>query len=251
MIIAPEFEYLAFNNKSFIRNLSPFTKFSMFVIYLSLNLFLKLPYYGIFCIFVFLVLLISKVSLKHILKPLLLSIFTGFLIFIAKLHFLKNGVPFKFIIDFYPASFSLAVTGGLRIVLGVVLMMVFIGTTPLNDFLTLMTKLKVPDIFVEIFLIIYKFIFILNDESQRMKNAQMVRLGYKNFRNSLESFGNLIGMIVIRGFNKGSKMSEALYVRGYNGRLFYPSSIVKPKAFEYLIILFMGILPLIFGVINV
>jgi cobalt/nickel transport system permease protein len=164
------------------------------------------------------------------------------------MHFLKRGSPINFLIDFYPESFGNALISGLRVVNGVVLVIIFISTTTIKEVLSVLKRLKIPDIFIEVFLIMFKYIFILNDEGLKIKNAQTVRLGYCGFRRSLESLGNLIGMIMLRGINKGSAMSEALYVRGYRGRFFYPGEISKPKFYEYFIIFFLGIIPLLLGI---
>jgi len=246
-VIAPELEYFAYNNKSFFRSISPLTKFLLFIIYLFLNLFLQAPFYWLYCGVVLLIVYFSNIPFRLIKKPVIIASFTGFFVFVAKLHYLKNGVPIKFIIDFYPDSFSIAALSGLRIINGVTLMMAFIAITPIRDFLSLLYKLKVPEVFIEIFLIIFKYLFLLNDEGMKVRNAQTVRLGYKGFIRSLESFGNLIGIILIRGVNRGSKMSEALYVRGYKGKLFYPNEIDNPQGMEYLILLFFGVIPLLAG----
>jgi cobalt/nickel transport system permease protein len=247
-VIASELEYFAYNNKSFLRALSPLTKFFLLLIYLFLNLFLKATFYWFYCGMVLLIVYFSNIPFKLIKNTVAVATFTGFFVFVAKLHYLKNGAPIKFLIDFYPDSFLIASMYGFRIINGVILMLVFVAITPIRDFLTLLHKLKVPEVFIEIFLIIFKYIFLLYDEGLRVKNAKTVRLGYKGFKRSLESFGNLIGIMLIRGLNKGTKISTALYVRGYNGRLFYPSEIAKPKNFEYVILLFFGIIPLLAGI---
>lgn len=246
MIIAPELEYIAYNNKSLLRGLSPFTKFLLTIIYLSLNLFLKGHHFIFFFFYTLLLLLISRIEFKYLSKPLFMASLTSLILFIAKLHFLKKGKPFIFfMLDFYPESFFDALTASLRIVSGVLLIIIFMSTTTIKEFLSLLRSFKVPIIFIEIFLIIFKYIFILNDEGVRIKNAQTVRLGYSGFRRKLESLGILFGMIVLRGLNKGSSMSEALMVRGYNGRLFYPGNFPLPKIYEYLIILIFGLFPVL------
>lgn len=248
MIIAPELEYIAYNNRSIIRRLSPFTKFFILLLYLFLNIFITNFLYFIFIGIVFLLLLLSRIQVKYLLKPVGVAILTAIIVFVAKMHFLKKGIPVNLIIDFYPESFQDSMISSLKIVVGMVLIVIFICTTSIKEMLSVLKKLKLPDILIEIFLVIFKYIFILNDEGIRMKNAQTVRLGYTGFRRSLESFGNLIGMIMLRSVNKGFAMSEALYVRGYNGRLFYSTEIQNPKLYEYIIMLFLGIIPLFLSV---
>ncbi|MCX7770393.1 MAG: cobalt ECF transporter T component CbiQ [Proteobacteria bacterium] len=247
MIFAPEFEHIALSNNSFLRKLSPYTKVFLTFVYLILNLLITSHFYFIFIIFVFLMYFISNIPFRYTKRPIFIALITSIVISLAKLHFLKKGNPIILIIDFYPESLFLAIIIGLKIFTGVLLIIIFISTTTIQEMMSVFKKIKAPDTFIDIFMIIFKYIFVLNDESVRMRNAQMVRLGYNGFRRSLESFGNLIGMVILRGISRCNNMSDALFLRGYKGKFFYPSDITKPKFYEYMLLLFLGILPLLLG----
>lgn len=245
MVLSPELEYLAYTNDSILRKVNPVTKLLILVCMLLVNLKITTVFQVIFLFVVMGLFFVSKINFYAVKRPIIAAFFVGIVLFIAKLHLFKIGAPSHFIIDFYPDAFSIALNAGLKVVCGVAVILIFVSTTPLSEILSALSILKVPKTLIEIFLVIYKYIFIINDEGIRAKNAQMVRLGYRNFRCSLESFGNLAGIIITRGASKGSSMVDALLVRGYKGDFFFPPSVNRLFLLDYLLITFLGFIPLI------
>lgn len=88
--------------------------------------------------------------------------------------------------------------------------------TPMNSFLSLLRK-KVPGIFVELMELIYRFIFIIWDESRRIYTAQESRLGYRGFSNSMKSLGELVTTVFIRALRRVDRVNVALESRGFDG----------------------------------
>ena len=56
--------------------------------------------------------------------------------------------------------------------------------------------MRFPKIFREMFLLIYRYIFLLFVNKERLKNAQEVRLGYSSFKNGMKSFPMLVVAIL-------------------------------------------------------
>ncbi|MCX7771451.1 MAG: hypothetical protein N2202_10335, partial [Proteobacteria bacterium] len=86
----------------------------------------------------------------------------------------------------------------------------------------------------------------------RLRNAQMVRLGYNDFSNSLRSFGTLWGALFVRSVSRAEKVVSALTVRGYRGSFYYPTTLERLKLEDLILIFFAGFLPLvsfIFGLV--
>ena len=71
-----------------------------------------------------------------------------------------------------------------------------ICSTPVVDLDYIFEKLKFPKIFREMFLLIYRYIFLLFDNKEKLKNAQEVRLGYSSFKNGMKSFPMLVVAIL-------------------------------------------------------
>ena len=75
---------------------------------------------------------------------------------------------------------------------------------------------------VELTLIMYRYIFLLFDEAQRIRTAQRARLGFSRFRSGLRSSGILGGMLLLRSFDRADRSFAAMRCRGYRGVLSQP-----------------------------
>jgi cobalt/nickel transport system permease protein len=93
-------------------------------------------------------------------------------------------------------------------------------TTPMVDLIKLLKSLKLPKEIIEIMVLTYKFIFVLLDESKKIYEAQAMRNGYKNIRNTYQSIGILIKMILLNTFNRYKAMQETLEIRQFTGEFY-------------------------------
>ncbi len=92
-------------------------------------------------------------------------------------------------------------------------------TTPLVDLVELMRRRRVPDALIDITATIYRAIFLLLDNFNRMYTAQQCRLGYVSARRSMYSAALLGGNLFIKTFQQGKRLQLALDARGFNGNL--------------------------------
>lgn len=92
-------------------------------------------------------------------------------------------------------------------------------TTPMTDILMTMQKWHIPNLFIELMLLTYRYIFILLEIASNMTNAQHARLGNRNYATSIKSFGALVSMLFIRAMKKASAQYDAMESRGYDGRI--------------------------------
>lgn len=239
MIISPAFEYLAYENKSLLRRINALTKTILLFIYLFLNVWLKNYLYFFILALSIVFFLLSRIRVFYIKRALITALFIALTLFSVRVFLWKDG------------DTILAIISSLKIISGFLFVLSYVGTTPLNEILSSLKKLKIPDIFIETFLMIYKYIFIVNDDGFRLKNAQMVRMGYKDLKTSLKSMGGLWGALFLRSVGRAEKVVDALYVRGYRGNLFYPTSIQKMTATDLIIISFVGFFPLLIALVGV
>ncbi len=104
--------------------------------------------------------------------------------------------------------------------LGAVSLIIFLSmTTPLNKLLNACRWFKLPDTWIEIALLSYRYIFVLFEDALTIRDAQRVRLGYSGIAKSLKSFGELMGSTVIRAYDRSEAAYEAMLLRGYNGAM--------------------------------
>lgn len=105
-------------------------------------------------------------------------------------------------------------------VLGTVSLVVFLSmTTPVNKLLNASRWFKVPNTWVETAMVTYRYIFVLLEDFVTIRDAQKVRLGYSSLARSLRSFGELMGLTVIRTYDRSIAVYETMMLRGYNGKM--------------------------------
>jgi cobalt/nickel transport system permease protein len=78
---------------------------------------------------------------------------------------------------------------------------------------------RVPESWVEIALLVYRYTFTLLDQTADVAAAQKMRLGYSGIRRSLTSMGVLAGTVVTRSMDQAMRTYEAMSLRGYQGSL--------------------------------
>lgn len=86
-----------------------------------------------------------------------------------------------------------------------------------------MMRLRVPKTFVELFVLCYRFIFILLEEGYEMVHAQDLRLGYSDLKISMNSLSLLISQLFIRTIMRARAMEDSLDMRLYNGEFLMDS----------------------------
>jgi cobalt/nickel transport system permease protein len=74
-------------------------------------------------------------------------------------------------------------------------------------------------VLVELALIMYRYIFLLQEEGGRIRNAEKSRLGFVDTRAALRSSGILGGMLVLRTYDRAERSFAAMRCRGYRGAL--------------------------------
>jgi len=94
-------------------------------------------------------------------------------------------------------------------------------TTPLNDIIYVLRKWRVPTLVISLMVLIYRYIFVLLDEAQRLQIAQSSRLGYINARTALKSLRRLAASLFVRTFLRCNNVYAALAARGYQGEFPY------------------------------
>lgn len=115
--------------------------------------------------------------------------------------------------------------------------------TPMTDILSVLKKFHCPDLIIELMLLIYRYIFLLLEISSSISISQDSRLGNRNFRTSMKSFGAMASVLLIRALSKSGALYDSMEARCYNGRLQVLEEQYPPKSREIIwIILFESFL---------
>jgi cobalt/nickel transport system permease protein len=80
-----------------------------------------------------------------------------------------------------------------------------------------MLRARLPKTFVELFVLCYRFIFILLEEGYEMVHAQNLRLGYSDLKISMKSLSLLISQLFVRTLMRVRYMEDSLEMRLYQG----------------------------------
>jgi cobalt/nickel transport system permease protein len=131
-------------------------------------------------------------------------------------------------------------------VLGAVSVMLLLGSvTPAYKMFNALRWFGVPEAWVEIALLVYRYTFSLLDHTSDVVSAQRTRLGYSTLKRSLSSVGVLAGTVITRSIDQAMRTYEAMTLRGYQGSMpFGPMPGLKATDATKLAI----VLPLIFTV---
>lgn len=107
----------------------------------------------------------------------------------------------------------------LRSYLSILCMTLLISSTKFTRLLKGLEQLKIPKIFIMIMSFMYRYLFLLVDETQRMQRAKESRSfkKTKHFR-IVKILSNIIGVLFVRSYERAERVYLAMCSRGFNGR---------------------------------
>ncbi|MEN6610594.1 MAG: cobalt ECF transporter T component CbiQ [Methanoregulaceae archaeon] len=176
-------------------------------------------------LFTFAILVLAKIDLRVYLE-LFIAPFWFAVFSVAVIVLISGGAHVLWQWDI-TSWFSLSVTResineGFYIfcrVIGGMSSLLFIAlTTPMTDLFAVMKRCRVPDIVIDLSMIIYRTIFILAAQIVQVYRAQVMRLGYSTWRESIHSFSSLAGSAFISSWNAGEDLIRAMDARCYDGK---------------------------------
>ena len=101
--------------------------------------------------------------------------------------------------------------------LGVVSSLVLAASTPVNDLLLGLERLRCPQIITQIAAFMLRYTQVLGDEARRMRIARLSR-GYEpRFVWQLRAWATGAGALFLRAFERGERVYVAMLARGYTG----------------------------------
>ena len=92
-------------------------------------------------------------------------------------------------------------------------------TTPMIELFAVFKASRLPESLIELTMLIYRYIFVFLEIASSTMYAQTMRLGYSNFRRSINSISMLTSTVFIRSWEQGDKLFLAMNSRCYNGKM--------------------------------
>lgn len=114
---------------------------------------------------------------------------------------------------------SYAVLVTIRSVAAILLVVTMLGTQRFDTTLKALSLLWVPGIIVQMLLFTYRYIYVMIDEFLRIWSSMRAK-GYtfRFTRHGLSMMGNLIGMLLVRSFERAERVYLAMIAKGYTGK---------------------------------
>lgn len=148
-----------------------------------------------------------------------------------------SRVPFKFlltrsalvlpfsvlivVVNYFSGNFSLdqMLLTVSKSLLSIFTILLLVSTTAFNDILKQLSRWGVPKLMIIIFSFMYRYFFLLVGEIESLEKAVAMRhaslTGWKRFR----TYSNMVGMLLIRSFDRAERVYQAMQMRGFTGDL--------------------------------
>ncbi len=94
-----------------------------------------------------------------------------------------------------------------------------VNVMPFDQLLATLRLLRVPDVLLAILALMYRFLFVLWDELDRMRTARKARLFRKvSLWSQWKQAAHMIGRLLIRSLDRADRVHHAMLARGWDGR---------------------------------
>ncbi|MBS4031592.1 MAG: cobalt ECF transporter T component CbiQ [Clostridiales bacterium] len=152
------------------------------------------------------------------------SLLVGVMTIAVQINRFETGMLFSMNVGSYylgvtKASAAVAVVTLLKSLSAVSCLYFFVLTTPMIEVIYTLKLLRAPAVFLDLMMLVYRFIFIFVETAFQIYTSQSSRWGYLGFRRSIHSFGLLFANLWAKSFIKSQAIFTSLLSRGYEGEL--------------------------------
>ncbi|HOU36390.1 MAG TPA: energy-coupling factor transporter transmembrane component T, partial [Candidatus Omnitrophota bacterium] len=101
--------------------------------------------------------------------------------------------------------------------LSILCSILLVNTADFVDLLKGFERLRIPRLVVMIVSFMYRYLFVIEDELERMQVARMSRSVRRSGWGLIKTLSNIVGVLFIRSYEKAEKVYLAMCCRGYTG----------------------------------
>ena len=212
----------AIANACTIKNFHPLIRITLtlFLLVLSISLDVTQFFMALFISASLCVLMTTRISFGSYIKMLLIPM--GFIfvsLIVIAIEKSSTGVLITIGNTGYAiteAGLSLAIKVFIRSLSSISLIYMMSTTVPMQHFITFMKRIHLPFAFIELFILSYRFIFILIEEAQDMITAQEMRFGYFKISTAVKTINQLGASLFMRAFSRFEDLNDAMALRFYD-----------------------------------
>jgi cobalt/nickel transport system permease protein len=95
-------------------------------------------------------------------------------------------------------------------------MILMSATTPFGELLVVLRRMRVPALLITTLALMYRYLFILVDETTRMRRARLSRTFAPRRDRIWTMMANVVGQLFIRAFNRAERVYAAMCARGWS-----------------------------------
>lgn len=166
----------------------------------------------------------------------LLQVETLVILLFVTLPFAVSGTPL-FVLGPLTASVEGVLRAGLvalKVSASVLVLMALLGSVEPARIGVALHALKLPEPLVRVFLLSVRYLSLIGDEARRLHDAMRARAFVpRSNRHTWQSYGYLIGMLLVRALDRARRVEEAMACRGYAGH-FPHATLVAPANRDWL-----------------
>ncbi|MDR0470406.1 MAG: cobalt ECF transporter T component CbiQ [Nitrososphaerota archaeon] len=129
----------------------------------------------------------------------------------------------------FKSGLSMSITTFLRVEGALSCLFFLVLTTSITDLCVLLRRIRMPQVMVELSMMIYRYIFLFLEISEQMSLAQTLRLRRSGWLNRIRALSMLIGSLFIRVLDQGERTLAAMNARGYDGDIRILDDFASPK----------------------
>ncbi len=95
--------------------------------------------------------------------------------------------------------------------------LLLLATTPLHTLLRGLESLGVPRFFLMVAQFVYRYLFVLSEQAQHMRQARRCRLGGRRSRLGFSSAAGTVAVLFARSHGRAERIHYAMLARGFQG----------------------------------
>jgi len=89
------------------------------------------------------------------------------------------------------------------------------NTTPFSDLLRVFRRLRIPALLITMLALMYRYLFVLAEESERMRRARACRTFASGRGGAWKSLAAVVGRLFVRSTERAERIYAAMCARGW------------------------------------